>query len=119
MKRPARQAGQGSGGLGRALRYLGNQRRTASLAYGALTVATLAQLAVPQIVQNMIDAATAGFVPGGDPAQGEQLVINAALLILLFAVLRGVFSFVQAFMAETTSQGLAFDLRNAIFAKIQ
>ncbi len=122
MERPARRGrgatGGGRGGLGRALRYLGNQRRSAALAYGALTVATLAQLAVPQIVQNMIDTVTASFA-GGDPAQGERLVINAALLILLFAVLRGIFSFVQAFMAETTSQGLAFDLRNAIFAKIQ
>ena len=123
MNRPARRsrgaAGGSRGGLGRALRYLGNQRRPAAIAYGALVVATLAQLAVPQVVQNMIDTVTAGFVPGGDAAQGERLVINAALLILLFAALRGVFSFVQAFMAETTSQGLAFDLRNAIFAKIQ
>jgi len=119
LGRGRREAGGGMGGLGRALRYLGNQRRAAALAYGSLVVATLAQLAVPQIVQNMIDTVSAGFAPGSEPIQAEGLVINAALLILLFAVLRGVFSFVQAFMAETTSQGLAFDLRNAIFAKIQ
>lgn len=107
------------GGLLRAMRYMAGQRRSASIAYGALIIATLAQLAVPQLVQNMIDAVTASFAAGGEPAQGESLVINAALLILLFAVLRGVFSFVQAFMAETTSQGIAFDLRNAIFSKIQ
>jgi ATP-binding cassette subfamily B protein len=107
------------GGLGRAIGYLRNQRSAAILAYGALVVATLAQLAVPQLVQNMIDAATAGTAPGADVIVAEQLVINAALLIVAFAVLRGVFSFVQSFMAEKTSQGVAFDLRNAIFEKVQ
>ena len=39
--------------------------------------------------------------------------------ILLFALARGVFSFTQAFSAEKVSQGIAFDLRNDLFAKIQ
>jgi ATP-binding cassette subfamily B multidrug efflux pump len=112
-------AAQGSpSGLGRAIRFLGNQRGSAILAYGALTIATLAQLAVPQLVQNMIDAVTQG-TSAANRVSGETLLMNAALLIVAFAVLRGVFSFVQAFMAEKTSQGLAFDLRNAIFAKVQ
>lgn len=104
------------GGLGRAIRFLGGQRRSVAIAYGALTIATIAQLAVPILVQSMIDAVTQ---VGGNPSAAEQVIFNAAGLILLFAVLRGVFSFLQAFMSETTSQGLAFDLRNAIFSKIQ
>ena len=145
-----RQRGRGArtprhGGLGRALRYLARQKRSAVLAYGALVIATIAQLAVPQLVQNMIDAVTRGAianliltqVPAQlqeqaarragmtldqlrlDQASAESLLINAALIIVAFAVLRGMFSFVQAFMAEKTSQGMAFDLRNEIFAKIQ
>jgi ATP-binding cassette subfamily B protein len=139
-----RQRGPRTGGLGRALRYLGRQRRTAAMAYGALVVATIAQLAVPQLVQNMIDAITKGaiantilklpgFVQGAaatrlgttldqlkrDQTSAESLLINAALINVAFAVMRGLFSFVQAFMAEKTSQGLAFDLRNEIFAKVQ
>ncbi|MFV9504343.1 MAG: ABC transporter ATP-binding protein [Oscillochloridaceae bacterium umkhey_bin13] len=105
------------GALGRAIRYLGAQRRTALIAYGALGIATVAQLAVPLLVQSMIDTVTAAGTTGGPEA--ERAIIMAALLIMLFAVLRGVFSFLQAFMSETTSQGLAFDLRNAIFSKIQ
>ncbi len=54
-----------------------------------------------------------------DQASAERLLINAVLLIVAFAVLRGVFSFVQAFMSEKTSQGMAFDMRNEIFEKIQ
>ena len=134
-----------SGGLGRAMRYLGQQRRSASIAYGALAIATVAQLAVPQLVQNMIDAVTRGSVAStilanvppplqgaaaqragstldqllADQTNAERLLINAALIIVAFAVVRGIFSFVQAFMAEKTSQGVAFDIRNAIFARMQ
>jgi ABC-type multidrug transport system fused ATPase/permease subunit len=104
------------GGLVRAMSYLGNQRRSAGIAYGALVVATVAQLAVPALVQSMIDAITQA---GGDTSAAERVLWTSAGLILVFAVLRGVFSFLQAFMSETTSQGIAFDLRNAIFAKIQ
>jgi ATP-binding cassette subfamily B multidrug efflux pump len=133
------------GGLGRAIRFLGQQRRSAIIAYSALLIATLAQLAVPQLVQNMIDAVTKGGiahtiltkVPADfqelaaakagstveqlkiDDSQGASLLVTAALIIVAFAVIRGIFSFVQAFMAEKTSQGIAFDLRNAIFERVQ
>jgi ATP-binding cassette, subfamily B, multidrug efflux pump len=115
--RPPRDPNAPSGGLRRSLSYLSQQRGAVIAAYGALVLATLAQLAVPQLVQNMIDAVTQGAV--ADQATGEALLINAALLIVLFAVIRGIFSFVQAFMAEKTSHGLAFDLRNEIFSKVQ
>ncbi|HLU11526.1 MAG TPA: ABC transporter transmembrane domain-containing protein, partial [Oceanobacillus sp.] len=135
---------RGNGGLGRAIRYLGKQRRSTFLAYGALVVATLAQLAVPKLIENMINAVTGGAVApqilGLPPlvqnlaaeragytieqlqayqANAESWLINAALLIVVFAVARALFSFVQAYMAEQTSQGVAFDFRNEIFAKIQ
>jgi ATP-binding cassette subfamily B multidrug efflux pump len=137
-----------NGGLGRAIRYLGKQRRSTILAYGALLVATIAQLAVPQLVQNMIDAITkapstnpilsgisslpaalrdAALTRAGtstaqmaiDQANAETLLINAAIIIVAFAIMRGVFAFIQAYMAEKTSQGIAFDFRNEIFTKIQ
>ncbi|NTU80057.1 MAG: ABC transporter ATP-binding protein [Chloroflexales bacterium] len=116
---PPSRAPASPGALGRAIRYLGGHKRSAAIAYGALVVATLAQLAVPILVQNMIDVVTKAGVASGDHAAAESLIFNAAGLIMLFAVLRGVFSFLQAFFSETTSQGLAFDLRNAIFTKIQ
>ncbi len=116
--RPQRDPNAPRGGLRRAVGYLSRHRGSTAAAYGALVGATLAQLAVPQLVQNMIDAITQGAT-AADRAIGETLLINAGLLIVAFAAMRGIFSFVQAFMAEKTSQGLAFDLRNAIFAKVQ
>lgn len=108
-----------SGALLRAIRYLGNQRQTVLVAYGSLVVATLAQLAVPQLVQNMIDAVTRSVVatriltevPAAfqaaaaarlgltieelqrNAAHAEEIVINAALLILVFAVIAESFRF--------------------------
>lgn len=144
-RRRQRAKGSSSGGLGRAIRYLGRQRRTTFIAYGALIVATLAQLAVPQLVQNMIDSITQGTIANtifnnvpallqnvaaqragftldqlrDIQANAESWLIGAVILVVLFAIMRGAFSFVQAFMAESLSQGIAFDLRNEIFAKIQ
>ncbi len=119
MNSGPRQPGAPRGSLGRAIGYLDKHRRNVAITYGALMAATLTQMAVPQLVQNMIDAASTSFVPGANLAHAESLLINAALLIIAFAVMRGVFSFVQAFMSEKTSQDVAFDMRNAIFSKIQ
>ncbi len=46
-------------------------------------------------------------------------LLTAALAILGFAALRGVFSFLQVYWAERNSQNVAFELRNDLFAKIQ
>jgi ATP-binding cassette subfamily B protein len=130
--------------LRRAIGYLGNQRRAALMAYGALFVATLAQLAVPRLVQDMINAVTQGYtantildqnvlVQGIAAAQMGTTIealrdtqansltwlVNGALVVVLFSVVRGLFSFVQAYMAESTSQGVAFDFRNEIYSKLQ
>ena len=52
----------GPSALSRAIRYLGKQRRTTFIAYGALIIATLAQLVVPLLLQNMINTATDGAI---------------------------------------------------------
>lgn len=46
-------------------------------------------------------------------------LLHALLLMLGFAVLRGVFGFLQAYWAEKNSQAVAYDLRNDLYAKIQ
>ena len=46
----------------RAVRYLGHYRVDAILAYTTLLIATVAQLLVPQMVQNMMDAVANGLM---------------------------------------------------------
>jgi ATP-binding cassette, subfamily B, multidrug efflux pump len=130
--------------LGRAIRYLGHYPRTAALAYLFLFIATGAQLMVPQVLQNIIDAITNGYlaqqlakVPAAFQATAlkavnwtpeqlqnyltgsEQALIWAGVLVLIFAAMRGLFAFSQSYMSEKTSQSIAFDLRNDLYAKIQ
>ena len=134
--------------LGRSIQYLGRYRWQAIIPYLFLVVATLAQLMVPKMLGNIIDAVTQGsvantIVPRMDTIpstildqileamdttqaqlvfnyeNAERLLITSALAILVFAILRGVFAFLQTFTAERNSQSVAFDMRNELFAKIQ
>jgi ATP-binding cassette subfamily B protein len=150
MVRTERRGGRGGGQkaslrpLGRSTRYIGHYRGTALIAVVALFISIGAQLMVPQMLQNILDAVTVGMsaqqIAQLPPAaqqeslaqvgmtqaefqqaltQPEWIIAQAALLIVIFAVARGAFAFAQAFMAEKLSQGVAFDLRNDLFAKIQ
>ncbi len=134
--------------LGRALRYLTKYKGEALLPYLFLLIATLAQLAVPKLLGNIIDTITNSFIsnevltrlssiPAAFQAQvfqavgltqeqmlnyqqnGERLLIQAGIFIVIFAAIRGIFAFLQAYTAEKNSQSIAFDLRNDLFAKIQ
>ena len=53
-----------------------------------------------------------------DKTDAPNILITAAITIVLFAVFRGLFSFLQAYWAERNSQSLAYDMRNDLFAKI-
>jgi ATP-binding cassette subfamily B protein len=146
--------------MGRAARYLWNYRKEAPLPYLFLLVATLAQLVVPHLVSNIIDAVVSGVrapaildalnkIPAAfmsqalpkilealkfpaswtqaqlvtqltaDKSNASTLLLQAGITIVGFAVLRGLFAFLQAYWAERNSQAVAFDMRNDLYAKIQ
>ncbi len=142
-KRSGRKGG-GLKNLGRAIAYLNHYRGTAFIAVGALVISLGAQLMVPQMLQNILDAIVGGMAAqqvaalppesqaeamvnaGIDPAQFDRLLNSAELvilwavvLILIFAVARGAFAFTQTFLAQKLSQDVAFDFRNQLFSKIQ
>src|SRR5687767_13283440 len=54
-----------------------------------------------------------------DLANAPQALITALIFIIVFATLRGLFAFLQAYWAEKNSQSVAYDLRNDLYAKIQ
>lgn len=97
--------------LRRALKYLGPYRRIAAGALVSLLLVSLASLISPRILQWGIDSGI---------AKGDlQVIAWAALALVGVAVLRGVFAFVQGYGSEVASQGVAFDMRNAIYDKLQ
>ena len=130
--------------LGRSFRYLGRYRLTTTLAYASLFISIVAQLIVPQLVQNVLDAVTDSVfarqilaLPESVRAAAlEQLPLSvdqlteragsaegpiywAMVFIVVFSLARGLFAFAQAFLAQKVSQDLAFDFRNELFEKIQ
>ena len=130
--------------LSRAIGYLSHYKKITLLAYLFLFISTGAMLLVPQLVQNMIDAVTNGYIAqtlAAIPASilpmalermgwtaeqfaqykqnSEQLLLSAGGLILIFAIVRGFFAYAQTYMSEKVSQSIAFDFRNDLFAKIQ
>ena len=142
--RPARSGRPNLASLGRALRYLVRYPKLTAGALVALVVATAAQLAVPQLVQQIIDTIIRSATNHGilalpaniqaiaaqrlgldlTSAQAQldgapRALITATLIIVLFAVARGVFSFGQNFLSQSLSENIAFDLRNDLFSKIQ
>ncbi|MFN2205269.1 MAG: ABC transporter ATP-binding protein, partial [Candidatus Promineifilaceae bacterium] len=134
----------GSQTLRRSLSYVGRYPRVALVALVALLLATGAQLMVPILIQNIIDAivnsATLESVlklpAAAQDAAAQQMgmavsdmqialdkapqaLIWAGVVVILFAIARGIFAFVQMYSSQALSQNIAFDLRNDLFAKIQ
>ncbi|MDX2075530.1 MAG: ABC transporter ATP-binding protein [bacterium] len=133
------------GYLRRAIGYLGRYKTMTFIAYGALVVATLSQLIVPQLVQAMIDNITQGAIAQRVLSiPNEQIrmvaltqlnttqealqntynsapswILGAVALILLVAIIRGLFAFIQTYAAEWMAQGIAYSMRNDIFTRIQ
>jgi len=141
---PGRPRGKGGGSLKRAVKYIKLYPRLTLAAAAAMLIATGAQLAVPQLIQRIIDLIISNTVnktilglPAAvqtiaaerlgldltvmqsDLAGANRALIIAGIIIVLFAIIRGLFAFNQAYLSQKMSQNIAFDLRNELFAKIQ
>ncbi|MBD0335776.1 MAG: ABC transporter ATP-binding protein, partial [Cyanobacteria bacterium Co-bin13] len=80
-------------------------------ALGSALLLVAAYAVTPQLFRWAIDQ--------GIAQQNLQIVLYAALGLVLAAVARGLFNFGQSFCAEALSQSVVYDLRNKIFSKIQ
>ena len=95
----------------RALLYLRSYKGEATLAFVALLLASAASLTAPQLIRIAIDE---GIAP-----RRLNVVLLAVGGLAAAALLRGLFTFLQGYLAERASQGVAYDLRNDLFAKIE
>jgi ATP-binding cassette subfamily B protein len=95
----------------RALRYLRNYWKPTAGALFSLLLVNLANLLTPQILRALIDR-------GITPLDMTWVWISTGLLAVV-AIVRGSFNFAQGYWSEVASQGVAYDLRNVIFAKLQ
>jgi len=80
-------------------------------AFASLLAVNAGNLVSPRLLGILIDD---GIIP-----LQMAVVWQVALWLVLIAIARGVFNFLQGYLAEMASQGVAFELRNAIFTKLQ
>ncbi len=107
---PARPAGAGRA-VWRALAFLRSYRAETVGALVSLLLVSATNLAAPQMVRLAIDR---GLTP-----RRWSMVLVAVVGLVAIAVGRGLFNFLQGYLAERASQGVAFDLREALFARTQ
>jgi ATP-binding cassette subfamily B multidrug efflux pump len=97
--------------LQRVLKSLSAYRWLAIGALASSLLLTAAYALTPQLFRWGIDR--------GISQQNLQVVLLSAGWMVVAAIARGLFNFGQSFWAEAASQGVAYDLRNKIFSKIQ
>ena len=107
--------------LGRVLRFaLPYWRGLTVTAIAILSTAGFA-IATPWLLRWAIDTAISTEIVEGDTAISITgwLVAVAGLALVGAAVLRGTSMFVQRYLAEWVGQTVAYDLRNAIYQRLQ
>ena len=97
--------------LGRALGYLKHYWLLAAGAFLGLLISSATRLVIPRLTQTIIDD---GIVAGQ-----MQVVLRAAAGTVGLAIAGSVFTFLQGVLSARTAQGVAYDLRNQLYAKIQ
>ena len=95
----------------RLLGYLKPYSKEVILAYGAMVANTLLMLVVPQLLQTAID--------NGIATRQPDALVNAGIVILVIALVRGALGFTQRFYGEWLGFIASYDMRNAFYDKVQ
>ncbi|HEY9854807.1 MAG TPA: ABC transporter ATP-binding protein, partial [Stenomitos sp.] len=93
------------------LGYLKGHWGAAAGAVVSLVIVLAASLSAPQLIRAAIDNGLAAHRPAA--------IMGAVAALLGLAILRAGFGFLQDYLAERASQGVAYQLREDLFAKIQ
>lgn len=95
----------------RMLGYLRPYRFWATVAFSGVIGSTILQIAIPLILEDVIDIGIAR----GD----ADFMLAAGLLVVGLGVLRGVTGFLYRFFGERLSHHIAYDFRNQTYDKVQ
>ncbi len=95
----------------RALQFLKPYWHWAVGTLAAMVIVTVSGLVVPRLTQAIIDQ--------GIAQRNVNLVFWLALAMVGCALLRALFEFLQGTLAARSAQGVAYDMRNALYSKIQ
>ena len=98
-------------GIKRTLTYLKKYLLPTGGALFSLLLVNAANLISPKLLQRLID--------DGVSALNMDVVWSVVIALLGVAAVRGIFNFLQGYLGEIASQGVAYELRNSIFEKLQ
>ena len=105
VRRPALRA------LLRCLLFMRHYKAATLTSLACLLASSAGNLAVPRITQLVVDS--------GILDDRWQAIVVGAVIIFGVTVLRSLFTYLQGVLAARVSQGVAYDLRNALYDHIQ
>ncbi len=97
--------------IARTLGYLKRYWQWALGAFLGLVISSATRLAIPRLTQRVID--------DGISAGQMNIILWASAATVGLALAGSIFSFLQGVLAARTAQGVAYDLRNELYTKIQ
>ncbi|MFP3897454.1 MAG: ABC transporter ATP-binding protein [Anaerolineales bacterium] len=95
----------------RSLKFLKKYWLLTLATFVSLLMGTALMLVIPRLSQDIIDR--------GIVQRDTGTILWLSLAMIGAALLRGFFEFGQGALAARTAQGVAYDMRNALYAKIQ
>ncbi|MBI4926837.1 MAG: ABC transporter ATP-binding protein, partial [Anaerolineae bacterium] len=98
-------------GIRRTFTFMRNYWKPALGALLSLLLVNAGNLVSPQLIRILLDQGITG--------KNLSLIWIIAGVLVLVALVRGVFTFLQGYLSEVTSQGIAYEMRNVIFEKLQ
>jgi ATP-binding cassette subfamily B protein len=90
-----------------------------SLAIAALIAAVVFQLFIPQFLGSAVDNAYGLLSGAGAEADARRALLVTGLLLFGASVLRGLFTMLHNYLGEAVGQRIGYELRMAIYDKIQ
>jgi len=98
-------------GIKRTFSYIQRNWLPAIGALLSLFLVNAANLISPKLLQRLVDEGIATL--------NMDIVWSVVIALFGVAIVRGLFNFLQGYLSEVASQGVAYELRNAIFEKLQ
>jgi ATP-binding cassette subfamily B multidrug efflux pump len=95
----------------RVLQFINPYRKIALASIGMLTLAVLAELIVPRLLQRIIDE--------GIVRKDLWIIGTTALAMVVIAIIESAMTIGNTFFSVRVAQGFASDIRSALFRRIQ
>lgn len=105
--------------IGRVTRMTLHYPVQMSAAVGALIVAVVFQLYIPQFLGTAVDDAYGLLSGGGSVDLARRALLRTGLLLFGASVMRGVFTMLHNYLGEAVGQHIGYELRMSIYDKIQ